>query len=305
MSNLIQLRRDTEANWTANNPILAAGELALTTDTDPPKLKVGDGTNNWSTLTYITGTGGGGGVTSVGLSSSDLSVSGSPVTSSGTITANLVTQGGVTPGAYGDANTVAQVTVNSKGIVTAVSNVDIDLPISQIDATGTPSATTFLRGDGSWATPSGGGDPWTIVRITSDFVTSSATAVNVTGLNFTPSANNRYEFYGMFLLRTATTTVGPRPGVSWPTGLSDGAVMFLTPSSATANLTTNGNISASVLVAVGGLPSTTGSWLGTVNGYIIAGASPSGNVQIQLASETAGTNVTMRSGSYIAYRIIT
>ena len=81
--------------------------------------------------------------------------------------------------------------------------------------------------------------------------------------------------------------------------------MFSTPSSATANLTTNGNISASVLVAVGGLPSTTGSWLGTVNGYIIAGASPSGNVQIQLASETAGTNVTMRAGSYIAYRTIT
>ena len=59
MANKIQIRRDTEANWTSNNPILAAGELALSTDTDPPKLKVGDGTNNWTTLTYITGEGGG------------------------------------------------------------------------------------------------------------------------------------------------------------------------------------------------------------------------------------------------------
>lgn len=127
MSNLIQLRRDTEANWTANNPILAAGELALTTDTDPPKLKVGDGTNNWSTLTYITGTGGGGGgVTSVGLSSSDLSVSGSPITTSGTITANLVTQGGVSADTYGDADNVAQVTVNNKGIITGISEVAIN-----------------------------------------------------------------------------------------------------------------------------------------------------------------------------------
>lgn len=31
------------------------------------------------------------------------------------------------------------------------------IPVTDIDATGTPSATTYLRGDGSWATPSGGG----------------------------------------------------------------------------------------------------------------------------------------------------
>lgn len=29
--------------------------------------------------------------------------------------------------------------------------------IDDIDASGTPSNTTFLRGDGAWATPSGGG----------------------------------------------------------------------------------------------------------------------------------------------------
>jgi hypothetical protein len=31
------------------------------------------------------------------------------------------------------------------------------IPVSEIEASGTPSNTTFLRGDGSWATPSGGG----------------------------------------------------------------------------------------------------------------------------------------------------
>lgn len=149
-----------------------------------------------------------------------------------------------------------------------------------------------------------GTDQWTFVRLTSDFVTSSATAVDVTGLAFTPAANGRYEFYGRFLLRTATTTVGPRPGLAWPTGMTDGAATFYTPSSATATLNTHGNINAAILVAVGGLPNNTQSYQGTLEGLAIAGATPSGTIRVRLASETAGTNVIMKAGSFIAYREI-
>jgi len=46
----IQIRRDTAANWTAANPVLAAGEPAVETDTG--KMKIGDGIRNWSTLPY-------------------------------------------------------------------------------------------------------------------------------------------------------------------------------------------------------------------------------------------------------------
>jgi len=149
----------------------------------------------------------------------------------------------------------------------------------------------------------GGSDPWTTVALAADFTTSSATAVDVTGLAFTPAANLRYEIEGRFLLRTATTTVGPRPGVAWPTGMTDGVATLRTPSSATAFLTANGNISAALLAAVGGLPTTTGSWPGFVEANLIVGASPSGTFKIQLASETAGTNVIMKAGSFIRYRI--
>jgi hypothetical protein len=31
------------------------------------------------------------------------------------------------------------------------------VPVTGISATGTPSGTTYLRGDGTWATPAGGG----------------------------------------------------------------------------------------------------------------------------------------------------
>lgn len=50
MTARLQNRRDTAANWTANNPTLAAGELGLETDTT--KYKIGDGSTAWNSLAY-------------------------------------------------------------------------------------------------------------------------------------------------------------------------------------------------------------------------------------------------------------
>jgi len=47
----IQLRRGLDADWTSEDPLLAEGELALSTDLN--KLKVGNGVDNWSALDYI------------------------------------------------------------------------------------------------------------------------------------------------------------------------------------------------------------------------------------------------------------
>jgi len=55
----IQIRRGTAANWTSANPTLAEGELGYETDTG--KLKAGDGSTAWTSLSYISGTGGSGG----------------------------------------------------------------------------------------------------------------------------------------------------------------------------------------------------------------------------------------------------
>jgi hypothetical protein len=106
------------------------------------------------------------------------------------------------------------------------------------------------------------------------------------------------------MLRTATATTGPRPGLAWATGLTDGVAGLFMPTSATAQVLAFGNINAALLAAVGGLPNTTQSWPARVSGTVRAGASPSGNVRIQMASETGGTNVTVVTGSYIKYRVI-
>jgi len=52
MADIIQLRRDTAANWTTNDPTLADGEQGLETDTT--KIKYGNGTDNWNALAYLT-----------------------------------------------------------------------------------------------------------------------------------------------------------------------------------------------------------------------------------------------------------
>lgn len=58
---LIQVRRDTAANWTSANPTLAAGEWGFETNTG--KTKIGDGSTAWSSLSYfVPGVGAGGGV---------------------------------------------------------------------------------------------------------------------------------------------------------------------------------------------------------------------------------------------------
>lgn len=48
---LLELRRDTAANWTSANPTLASGEPGLETDTG--RVKFGDGATAWTTLAYL------------------------------------------------------------------------------------------------------------------------------------------------------------------------------------------------------------------------------------------------------------
>ena len=50
MATRIQLRRDTASTWAAANPVLAAGEPGISTDTG--QIKIGDGSTTWNDLSY-------------------------------------------------------------------------------------------------------------------------------------------------------------------------------------------------------------------------------------------------------------
>lgn len=49
----IQIRRDTAANWVSASTVLADGEIGFETDTG--KIKIGNGSSPWSSLTYFVG----------------------------------------------------------------------------------------------------------------------------------------------------------------------------------------------------------------------------------------------------------
>jgi len=54
----LQFRRGTSSEWTSANPVLAAGEMGIETDTS--QFKIGDGVTSWTSLSYggLQGTGG-------------------------------------------------------------------------------------------------------------------------------------------------------------------------------------------------------------------------------------------------------
>lgn len=145
-------------------------------------------------------------------------------------------------------------------------------------------------------------DPWTYVALGSDFTTDSNSAVDVTGLTFTPAANTRYEFEGFLEVRTADAAVGPRVGIAWPTGGSAGVGTIRQTTTLTAEAIANGNIAGALLIAAGTVPLAATSYPAKANGFFSAGASPSGGVKLQLASSLAGTVVTVKAGSFLRYR---
>jgi hypothetical protein len=53
MATKIQVRRDTAANWTGINPTLDQGEIGFETDTS--KMKIGNGIDAWTSLSYPAG----------------------------------------------------------------------------------------------------------------------------------------------------------------------------------------------------------------------------------------------------------
>jgi len=74
MSQTIQFKRGTSAQWVAINPILAVGELGL--ETDSQRFKIGNGVTPWNALGYSTGVPGPAGPRGAGIQTISISTTG-------------------------------------------------------------------------------------------------------------------------------------------------------------------------------------------------------------------------------------
>ena len=79
-------------------------------------------------------------VTSVAIGSSTLDVSNSPVTVSGTINVDLKTSG-VISGIYGSESKIPILQIDSKGIITSATTIDVDIPTAGVTLVGVQSNT--------------------------------------------------------------------------------------------------------------------------------------------------------------------
>ena len=176
-------------------------------------------------------------------------INGSSILGTGDLT---VSGSGVSDGDYGD------ITVSSSGTVWNIDSATIG--VTELSATGTPSATTFLRGDNTWDTPAST-DPagWTtIVKSANQDVTNSATLVDDTDLQFSVVAGGHY-MVEMDICYSANDTTGDyRMAVDLSTGLMRGTGLVNTTGTTylyQATVITASNAITTGITAAGGIAS--------------------------------------------------
>lgn len=145
----------------------------------------------------------------------------------------------IAPGNLGNSVIASSVAVASVGV-------------GQINASGTPSATTFLSGAGTWATPSGGSSSLAIATGTSSGFTgtiSSPTAVIVfNSSQFTGALTSASTAF--MSLDTSSVTLQGQNVIKLTNTLQTGATFYVSSGTVNGQLTVNG-LTASQFVKTG------------------------------------------------------
>lgn len=216
-------------------------------------------------------------------------------------TGNLVVSGGgVSDGDYGD------ITVSSGGTVWNIDAATVG--VTELSATGTPSATTFLRGDNTWSTPPNV-DPagWTtIVKSANQDVTNSATLVNDTDLQFSVVAGGHYMIELDLVFSSNNTSSDYKSALNVSAGTMKGAGISIGAANTGAAQTSpyNANPSATTNSISSGTISADIDVLSSIKIIYSFTASANATFRFQFAQNTAIAATTARTwkGSILKYK---
>jgi hypothetical protein len=228
MTSVIQIKRGTASAWTSANTVLAAGEVGFETDTK--KMKVGDGSTAWTSLTYTVtdgditgvtaGTGLSGGGNSGGVTLSVDTATVATLTDTQTFTNKTLTGPAITGGTL--INTVIKGLEEDVNVVAsaATGTINFDVETASIwyyTSNATANHTLNFRYNSSTSLDSAmaTGDAITLVWLNTNGETPYyPNTINIDGSEVTPkvpaaiSAGNAssIDAYSFTIIKTASAT---------------------------------------------------------------------------------------------------
>jgi hypothetical protein len=298
MSIQIQLRRGTASQWTTANTLLAQGEIGLETDTS--KLKLGDGSTLWNSLSYFSA---GSGVTAVTATS--------PVASSGGLTPVISLSSGygdtLNPYASKTANFVLAAPNGSAGVPTFRAVLAADIPTLNQNTTGsaatlTTGRTLAITGDLAYTSPSFDGSAnvtaaGTLATVNTNVgsFTNATLTVNGKGL-ITAASSGTAPVTSVTATSPVASTGGATPDISMPAATTSVSGYLTSTDWTTFNGKGSGTVTSVAATAGTGI-SITGSPITTSGTLNITNSAPDQTVVL-----TAGTGIST-SGTYPNFTI--